>query len=221
MQEYINIRPEQNEFEAFTENLGERENIFWLKKDTIKPAIFIRPLRVEDSGHRILHCRSYKILPYDYLVPGERIAVFRDPNGLQPVCHVWVLQRYWEPAQSSDWPIKTHIDPDNCILLHSNMEMTEEEYRYLCMGIIPEDMDFRTATYVENDILYFIRSWSSHCMFEGHIYRAATGQYRFSKVMGFKYEKPNLTSSIQHFNGYVKNQIDYARRIMEYKPPLY
>ena len=74
MQEYINIRPEQNEFEAFTENLGERENIFWLKKDTIKPAIFIRP---SGTSYTIGFSKDQVSMITLWLVKAYRVLFFR------------------------------------------------------------------------------------------------------------------------------------------------
>ncbi len=45
---------------------------------------------------------------------------------------------------------------------------SHEEYRLLCKGVIPEVMEDKWFIFMENDVLYFHRSWTGHCIYEVH-----------------------------------------------------
>ena len=71
---------------------------------------------------------------------------------------------YPRKATCSDWKIK----PMSGLKIQLQVEeiFTREEYKYLSWGLIPRSMDDKWFIYLEDNWLYFHRSWTGYCIFQ-------------------------------------------------------
>jgi hypothetical protein len=53
--------------------------------------------------------------------------------------------------------------------LNIQRTFTDEEYERLSQGLIPLDMDDRWFIFMEEDTLFFHRSWTGICIYEVHL----------------------------------------------------
>ena len=67
-------------------------------------------------------------------------------------------------ATRSDWKIKPMSELR--IQLQVEEVFTREEYKYLSWGLIPVSMDDKWFIYLEDNWLYFHRSWTGFCIFQ-------------------------------------------------------
>ncbi|MEO1764928.1 MAG: hypothetical protein AAFR83_23925, partial [Cyanobacteria bacterium J06629_18] len=67
-------------------------------------------------------------------------------------------------ATPRDWKIKPMSELK--IQLRVEEVFTREEYKYLSWGLIPVSMDDKWFIYLEDDWLYFHRSWTGFCIFK-------------------------------------------------------
>jgi len=58
--------------------------------------------------------------------------------------------------------------------LNIKRTFTEQEYTRLAHGFIPEVMEHKWFIYMENDVLYFHRSWTGFCIYEVHFNKQRT-----------------------------------------------
>ncbi|MEM9276692.1 MAG: hypothetical protein AAGA80_27695 [Cyanobacteria bacterium P01_F01_bin.143] len=76
-------------------------------------------------------------------------------------------------ATRSDWkrePIskfKTQLKVDK--------NLTLEEYNYLSWGIVPQEMEDKWFIYLEDNWLYYHRSWTGYCIFEVRLEKVDNG----------------------------------------------
>lgn len=72
------------------------------------------------------------------------------------------------PAKRSSW--FTHPLPEKRELLPFHLyfqrPFSQEEFKKICLGHMPADMDDRWFIFFENDWLYFHRSWTGYCMYQ-------------------------------------------------------
>ncbi|NJM22755.1 MAG: hypothetical protein HC907_30645 [Richelia sp. SM1_7_0] len=76
-------------------------------------------------------------------------------------------------ATRSDWKIQPM--PELKTWLQIEEIFTKEEYIYLTWGLIPMSMDDKWFIYVEDDWLYFHRSWTGDCIFQVRLERFEDG----------------------------------------------
>ncbi|MGB6299866.1 MAG: hypothetical protein WBF90_27350 [Rivularia sp. (in: cyanobacteria)] len=67
-------------------------------------------------------------------------------------------------ATRSDWKIQPM--PELKTQLQVEEVFTKEEYEYLSWGLIPKRMEDKWFIYLEDNWLYFHRSWSGFCIFK-------------------------------------------------------
>lgn len=67
-------------------------------------------------------------------------------------------------ATRSDWKIQPM--PELKTQLQVEEVFTKEEYEYLSWGLIPKRMEDKWFIYLEDNWLYFNRSWSGFCIFK-------------------------------------------------------
>lgn len=77
------------------------------------------------------------------------------------------------PTRDS-WP--TLPMPEERAALDIQRQFTAEEYDRLLRGSIPDSMDDRWFIFMEDDVLYFHRSWSGHCAYQLEL-EASDGGY--------------------------------------------
>jgi len=66
-------------------------------------------------------------------------------------------------ADKNSWPnIK---DPEGLIEQNIDISISELHFEECKYGFIPRDMDDRWFIYMENETIYFYRSWSGICFF--------------------------------------------------------
>ncbi len=76
-------------------------------------------------------------------------------------------------ATRSDWKIQPM--PELKTRLQVEEIFTKEEYEYLTWGLIPMSMDDKWFIYLEDDWLYYHRSWTGYCVFQVRLERFEDG----------------------------------------------
>ena len=69
-----------------------------------------------------------------------------------------------QKATRQSWPNLQPL-PSARASLSIEREFTEAEYERLALGLIPQDMDDKWFIFLEEDVLYFYRSWTSFCVY--------------------------------------------------------
>ncbi|MCE7992939.1 MAG: hypothetical protein HEP71_13200 [Roseivirga sp.] len=67
-------------------------------------------------------------------------------------------------AKKDDW--KTKEMPDEVDFFDLNKVLSIKEYEQLCYGLIPSQMEDKWFIYVENETIYFHRSWVGSCIYQ-------------------------------------------------------
>lgn len=70
-----------------------------------------------------------------------------------------------EPATRQSWPNIKPL-PEQRIALSLERTFTEEEYELIRQGSVPEVMENKWFIFLEEDVLYFHRSWTGFCMYQ-------------------------------------------------------
>jgi hypothetical protein len=76
-------------------------------------------------------------------------------------------------ATRSDWKIQPM--PELKTQLQVEEVFTKEEYEYLSWGLIPKRMEDKWFIFLEDNWLYFHRSWSGFCIFQVRLERFEDG----------------------------------------------
>lgn len=82
--------------------------------------------------------------------------------------------------KKDDW--KTENMPNETIEFDINKRISDNEYASLILGFKPKQMEDKWFAYVENNKLYFHRSWTGFCIYETEIEKAKNG-YLLSKTL--------------------------------------
>lgn len=86
-----------------------------------------------------------------------------------------------ERARKNDW--KTKEMPEEVDFFDLNKVISIKEYEQLCHGLIPSQMEDKWFIYVENDIVYFHRSWVGSCIYQTTIEKKENGIFLTSTVV--------------------------------------
>ena len=84
-----------------------------------------------------------------------------------------------EPATSDSW--QTHPMSETRARLQCDRTFSADEYARLKLGFVPKEMEERWFIYLENDRLYFHRSWTGHGIFEVRLEPVEDG-YRIAEA---------------------------------------
>ena len=79
-----------------------------------------------------------------------------------------------------DW--KTEIMPNETASFDINKEISKTEYARMILGYKPKQMEDKWFAFVENDKLFFHRSWSGFCIYETEICKIEKG-YLLSRTL--------------------------------------
>ncbi len=72
-----------------------------------------------------------------------------------------------QKASREDW--KTQSIPDLKSKLEIDKVFTKPEYECLSWGLIPKEMEDKWFIYLEDNWLYFHRSWTGFCIYQLHL----------------------------------------------------
>ncbi len=86
--------------------------------------------------------------------------------------------------------------------------LTEEEYKYMTWGLIPMSMDDKWFIYLEDDWLYFHRSWTGLCIFEVRLEKFEDG---YSIAEAWVNCDPNQNSHYRNISPFIKMLIQNNR----------
>jgi hypothetical protein len=75
----------------------------------------------------------------------------------------------------------THPITENKIALDIHAEYSEAEYEKISEGFQPYDMDQKWFIYMEDDTLWFHRSWTGECIFEARLAKEG-GKYAIKEA---------------------------------------
>lgn len=78
--------------------------------------------------------------------------------------------------------------PSSKSRLSFNREFTQEEYDHIVLGMIPLSMDEKWLIFLEDDWLYFHRSWTGFCIYQ---LRLEKTQYGYSVAEVWVNRDPN------------------------------
>lgn len=102
---------------------------------------------------------------------------------------------------------------EKTILLPYNKSFNAQEYELLSYGFIPDSMEDKWFIYLENDVIYFHRSWTGICVFQ--IYLEKTFD-------GCQIKEAWVTSGNNSFNenylrheNFIKENIDLLNRLID------
>ena len=84
-------------------------------------------------------------------------------------------------ATRQSWPNAQPL-PQQRAPLSMEREFTEEEYELLSHGLIPEEMEDKWFIFLEEDVLYFHRSWTGFCIYQLTV-RKEGPKYRVVEVL--------------------------------------
>jgi hypothetical protein len=84
-----------------------------------------------------------------------------------------------ETATRSSW--KTLPLPDQSVKLHFERDFTEIEYKQMSLGLIPSTMEDKWFIFLENEIMFFHRSWTGACIYQMHFINS-NNQYSVDDV---------------------------------------
>jgi len=70
-------------------------------------------------------------------------------------------------ANRNSW--KTLPLPSQRAKLSVKRTFSEQEYNRLSVGFIPEEMEDKWFIFLENNVLFFHRSWTGVCIYEAHL----------------------------------------------------
>src|ERR1044071_907500 len=59
-----------------------------------------------------------------------------------------------------------HPMPEKRTTLYIDRVFTDQEYELIRKGVIPQTMDDRWFIFLEDDVLYFHRSWTGFCVYQ-------------------------------------------------------
>lgn len=72
--------------------------------------------------------------------------------------------------------------PQQRATLSFERSFTEAEYEQIGRGVIPESMDDRWFIFLEDDVLYFHRSWTGFCIYQVRL-KKEDAQYRVVEAL--------------------------------------
>lgn len=84
-----------------------------------------------------------------------------------------------DTAKRTDW--KCMPMPTAKAKLNFERTYTEEEYKRMNLGLIPQEMEDKWFIFLEADVLYLHRSWTGFCIYEVHFERTGN-RYTVSEV---------------------------------------
>jgi len=70
-----------------------------------------------------------------------------------------------------------HPMPDERVRLFLNRVFTSDEYKQISFGFIPTAMEDKWLIFLEDDWLYFHRSWTGHCIYQLRLESNAAGYF--------------------------------------------
>ncbi|HXQ71556.1 MAG TPA: hypothetical protein VN844_13765 [Pyrinomonadaceae bacterium] len=86
-----------------------------------------------------------------------------------------------EPATRQSWPNIKPL-PEQRAALSLERAFTEEEFELIRYGSIPEAMENKWFIFLEDDVLYFHRSWTGFCIYQVSLKKDGA-QYRVVEAL--------------------------------------
>jgi len=84
-------------------------------------------------------------------------------------------------AKFNSW--KTKSMPEETPVLDFKAEFGEEEFKRISYGLIPKEMEDKWFIYLQNNILYFHRSWTGYCIFKIVFTRSGGGIVQLKRLL--------------------------------------
>ena len=91
------------------------------------------------------------------------------------------IEGSFETATRQSWPNVKPL-PQQRTQLSLERAFTENEYELIRHGVIPEAMEDKWFIFLEDDVLYFHRSWTGFCLYQVRIKKDG-GQYRVVEAL--------------------------------------
>lgn len=114
---------------------------------------------------------------------GLAVELFFDHKRSLKICDGFIHRRYFAPAKSTDWKVKESLRVnENCTAVDVDFVFSEYEKSLLSYGVIPLSMDHKWFSYMENNTIHFVRSWTGVEIFRAELIQANNNTWRIEKL---------------------------------------
>ena len=88
--------------------------------------------------------------------------------------------------------------PQQRVALSIERVFTEKEYELIRRGVIPESMDDKWFIFLEDDVLYFHRSWTGFCIYQVSLEKDGA-QYRVVEALANR-DSDQFSGTDEHYD---------------------
>lgn len=215
MKEYTVVEITMSNYKM-AELLALKPYLFFHSEGASIPKIINGGLLREENGLLIYETEGfYEGIPRSQANQGTKIELYKEWQHKNKIGDGLIIAKYFDKANRNDWKIETELNESNSQIQPVYMEFSQEDKELLEYGGIPRQMEDKWFSYLEGDVIHFLRSWTGIEIFKARLEKIANNQWAIRTLYtnnstDFQaFSKPNL------FKDLVEIRIRIMRSIMQ------
>ncbi len=177
MKEYTAIKVTASNYQI-AELLELKPHLSFNDENSTRPQTIPGWLVKEDNGLLIYETQGYyEGIPLSQANQGTKIELYKDWRQKNKVGDGLIHAKYFVKAKRNDWKIKVELNESNSLILPFYMEFSQEEKELLEYGNIPQQMEDKWFSYLENNVIHFLRSWTGIEIFKANLESTANDRW--------------------------------------------
>lgn len=128
-----------------------------------------RPLKANNDQ---IICETqgfYEGIPFSQANQGTKVDLYKDWRKNEKLGEGLIMSKYFEKATRLDWKIEQALDETNSLAQPFYMEFSQEEKELLEYGDVPKQMEDKWFSYVESNVIHYLRSWTGIEIFKASL----------------------------------------------------
>ena len=156
----------------------------------------------------------YERIPLSETPKGTELEVFKDWRKQEKIADGVIRTRYFEPAKRSSWKVEKELNPTNSSNMDVNLTLNAKEKRMLEFGITPIQMEDKWFSFVEDNTIHQIRSWTGIEIFSAKIEEAEEGSWKIARISCTNDFDLKLHATKNEFINNMQRQISWMKKLM-------